>query len=189
MFEIPEGATVFIDHVQTRMESHGDEKVPAVDLSLAWLAPAAAIDTLCPGLADTLFTATPPALAEGTSAEGTLPFEPDKAHAFVRFPGLKLPIGVVFESAGYRLHVRKIGQRRAVVLPNCKVGKIRLSPQDGAQVELSLLVQCAEGIDVETAGTLDLWQQANAWCALAVPIEADDAQAEIETEGEEPVLP
>jgi hypothetical protein len=194
MFHIPEGSTVFIAHAQTRMEAHGDERVPAIDVSLSWFAPAMTLDELCPGLTDVLFTATPPALAEGRAVEGTLPFEPDKAHEFVRFPGLKMPFGVLFESAGYTLVLRKLGQRHFVTLSNCKVGKIRLTPQDGAQVELTLLAQCSQGVDIGTAGTLDLWQQANAWCSMSVPSgDEDDAQAEIPevatADDDEPGLP
>ena len=174
MFDIPDGTTVFIDHVQTRMEKHGDENVPAVDVSLTWRAPALTLETLDPGLTDTLFTATPPALAEGGSAEGNLPFESDPAHAFVRFPALKTPLGVVFDSVGYTLTLRKIGQRRAVTLSNCKIGKLRLTPQDGGYCEIMLLVQSAEGVDADVAGTLDVWQQASAWCALVAPQEGDD---------------
>lgn len=54
-FELTSPTSLRLDHVQTRMERHGEEHVPAIDLSLTWTTNNRALDMLHPELRRALY--------------------------------------------------------------------------------------------------------------------------------------
>lgn len=173
MFELQNPTSVKLDNAQTRMQHHGDQLVPAVDLDLTWKTHNTVLDTLMPGLREALYAADE--TADADQAELDLPID---ALSAVRFPLLKYPLKAGIEHCGMRLVVEYGlgGLGTDVVLTQCQVSKFEVSPISGGSVELSFRVSSAKDIDETTSGRLQLMQQREIVVRLLAPEVADTTE-------------
>jgi hypothetical protein len=171
MFELSQPTTVTLDNFQTRMQHHGDQLVPAVDLSLTWKTHNSALDALVPGLREMLFEKAEPE-PEAEQAEMDLPVD---ELGVIRF-ALKYPLRPLLDLHGMRLVVEYGlgGDRSDIVLSQCHVGKFEVTPINGGSVELAFKVSSAKDIDEDVTGRLPLMQQQDIVVRLTAPeVQAD----------------
>lgn len=175
MFELQNPTSVKLDNAQTRMQHHGDQLVPAVDLDLTWKTHNSVLETLMPGLREALY-AEEEATDPDEQAELDLPID---ALSAVRFPLLKYPLKASVEHHGLRLVVEYGlgGERSDIVLNQCHVSKFEVSPISGGSVELSFRVSSAKDIDETVSGRLQLMQQREIVVRLLPPeVQADTTE-------------
>lgn len=171
MFELSQPTTVTLDNFQTRMQHHGDQLVPAVDLSLTWKTHNRALDALVPGLREMLYAKAEPE-PESEQAEMDLPVDELSA---IRF-ALKYPLRSMLEFHGMRLVVEYGlgGERSDIVLNQCQASKFEITPINGGSLELSFRISSSKDIDEDVTGRLPLMQQQDIVVRLLAPeIQAD----------------
>lgn len=153
MFEIKQPSSVKLEHVQTRMEGHGEELVPAVDMHFTWVTGSSVLTMLHPRLRSTLFMAKRDGEAE--EPELDLPWETELP--YVRLPNLGFPLKLNGEQL--EMDVVIACGEGSLELQHCRLKKWRVTPLEGGTVELGFLVQCSSEIDEIVCGWLDMWQQ------------------------------
>jgi hypothetical protein len=124
---------------------HGDESVPAIDLRFSVNVSAAMLACFHPTLRWSLY--------EKREADGGDLADQGHECPNLRYKNLA-PLGWHYEGAGYELSVSHgIGATPPIMLPDCKVNKIAIDPQEGGTVIIGFRVQC-ELPGEETAGKL-----------------------------------
>ena len=180
MLEFTKPTRVFLDHVQSRVELHGDEKVPAIDLTLHFTGGNQVLDEVAPGLRSTFFT------AHTRQPSGKPQSEMDLAvddMPYLRAPTVVPPVRVDCETEGATVVVSNgIQASTSIRLTECKVHKVRLTPVEGGSVELKFSVSSASGIDAQIVGALSMKQQQEIELTLVAP-KADGQAAGTEVEG------
>jgi hypothetical protein len=157
MLEFIHPTGVFLDHVQSRIELHGEEKVLAIDLSMHYTGSNLVLEDVAPGLRETLFTAH--ARQPGKRAQGEIDLPVDDL-PHLRAPALVPPLRLDCELEGATVVVSNgIKAKTSIQLNLCKVHKVRVTAIEGGSTEVKFSVSCATGIDAQIVGTLSMKQQ------------------------------
>jgi hypothetical protein len=167
MFTLPEPTAIHLDHVQSRVEHHGDDKVPAIDLALTLKAHNRVLDSLHPQLRAMLFNANGAPQDDEQQQGLDLPISelPN-----VRVPGVAYPIKLDFEQQGARLFVEYgIDAGSGVQLTLCKLHKVRVTPIEGGSCEIKFALSSSAEIDEHVIGLLSMLQQQEITVTLTMP--------------------
>lgn len=184
MFELTNKTTLRLDHVQTRMERHGEDHVPAIDLSLTWTTNNRALDMLHPELRKALYAPLQaPGQDEPEQAEMDLPVD---ELPVVRFSRIKYPIKLDNEQTGMTVRIDYgLGGASDIELNTCKLSKFAVTPIEGGSVEIKMLLQCSSEIDEHVSGSLSMLQQSEIVLTMLPPLVddvIDGSQAAFEAE-------
>jgi hypothetical protein len=186
MLEFTQPTSVFLDHVQPRVELHGEEHVHAIDLSMTYTSNNRVLDAVAPGLRETLFAAhaRQPAKAQG---EMNLPVD-DLPH--LRAPALVQPLRLDCETEGATVVVSNgVKASTSIRLTECKVHKLRVTAIEGGSTEVKFSVSSASGIDAQVVGALSMKQQQEIELTLTGPkVEGQAGKGKAEAEGKGDVL-
>lgn len=136
MFTI-ENQQSILKSVNPRAEKHGDEHVPAVDISIQFDASNELLAHFGSKLRDSLYYKANRAQTEIDGVEAT---KPD-----LRNECLKGPLKLSYEGSGYRFHC-DIGAtgNMDISIPDCRVTKVKIDPRQGGSVTFSMQVQVTE---------------------------------------------
>lgn len=161
--------TVRMSNFNARSELNGDTRKPAADISCSASMPNTILDVLCPGLLQLLYERPKnPDLAEQAN--------PDALTA-LRMPLLGLPLKWALELDNRKLTIDYgLGGDSDIVLPECKVHKFTIEPQNGGTVLLGWMISGHP--DATQAGWLYDHQQQD----IVITLEADpqdDAQGKL----------
>lgn len=166
-FELLDFTGVKLDNVNSRMQKHGDDNVPALDLAITLTATNQVLDLIHHALRPTLFCAQGAQGHQPTQAEMDLPVD-DLPN--VRFPHLDYPVKYDSMLAGYTLTVDYgRGGEQNLRLKTCDIKTFRIRPIEGGSVEVKFTVQCADGIDERIVGKLSMLQQSEISITLEGP--------------------
>jgi len=166
-FELLDFTGVKLDNVNSRMQKHGEDNVPAIDLAITLTANNKALDLIHAHLRPWLFCAQGAQGIVPTQAEMDLPVDelPN-----VRFPYVDYPIKYDALLSGYTLTVDYgRGGESNLVLKTCEVKTYRISPIEGGSVEIKFTIQCADGVDERIVGKLAMLQQSEISITLEGP--------------------
>lgn len=173
MFELLTPTTVRLNNVQSRKEHHGEDLVAAIDLSLTWATNNRALAMVHPDLRASLYCdmRTP---AERAQVEMDLPVDelPN-----IRFTKLTYPLKLETEQSGMTLRVDYgLGDGSDLILMQCKLSKIRITPIEGGSTEIKWSLSSASDIDERITGKLSMLQQQDIVITLLQPaVEGSDA--------------
>jgi hypothetical protein len=171
MLEFTHPTGVFLDHVQSRIELHGEEKVLAMDLAMHYTGSNLVLNAVAPGLRSALFTAHARQADKASQHEMDLPVD-DLPH--LRAPALVPPLRLDCELEGATVVVSNgIKAKTSIQLNLCKVHKVRVTAIEGGSTEVKFSVSCATGIDAQIVGTLSMKQQQEIELTMVGP-KADD---------------
>lgn len=151
-FEIKDYSDVKFSNLNTRVEKHGAESVPAADLTFTMDAPNSVLNYFHDGLLEALYA---PA---ATDDEGDEPefdeVEPVSALPLLKFPDLA-PQKLDRKFAGYGLSLDYgLGGDSCIDIEGCEVGKFVLDPKEGGTVAVKFQVQCQAGLTEQIMGKL-----------------------------------
>jgi hypothetical protein len=151
-FSLPTMTRVTVQNVNVRSELHGDEHVPAVDLSIKQTGPNTLLCEFHGAPRGMLYEkADKPSKQQQASLEGV---EQVSDLPVLRCAEIEQPIKLNSEFAGYTLTVdRGLGGASNIVLGDCSVDKFRADCKEGGSVELAYRVQAAK-LDADTLGKL-----------------------------------
>jgi hypothetical protein len=149
---------VRLDHVNPRMEKHGDEHVPACDLGLSFRASNTVLGEFAPDLRAALYAR---------------PDEPDLADTPDHLPTLRFPLmGRVkwgLALAGYSLTYHAgIDDRSDIVLHDVELDRFGFVCMDGGTVEVSFRARCNP--EASVIGRLCGVMQSEISCTLVPPV-------------------
>ena len=150
MFTLPTPTFVTLTNLNTRVESHGDEKVSAIDLSIQHDAPNTVLDLFEPGLLDAFYKAA----EDGDDSQATMAGFEVSAKPVLRFPKLG-PQKVMTELTGFRFAIEYgINEEVGIVLGSVDVAKFTLELKEGGSVSLKYRVQTNTGLTEQIIGKL-----------------------------------
>jgi len=153
-FQIEQFTSVRLSNVNPRIEKHGPESVPAVDLNFIMDAPNDVLSYFDGGLLNALFTVRTEAQSDAqTEIDGLAPVShlPN-----LRFPKMS-PIKWDWQGAGYTLEIDYgLGGNRNMVLETCDVCKFVIDCKEGGTVELKFQVQVTAGLTEQIIGKLSM---------------------------------
>lgn len=152
MFQIEEFTEVRLTNINPRMEKHGVEDVPAVDINFVMDAPNDVLSYFDGALLNALYTAH-----EDPNAQEEIDgIEPVSHLPNLRFPKMA-PIKWDQKSPGYTLVIDYgLGAKSNLELENVEVGKFTICPKEGGTVELKFQCQCVAGLTERIIGKLAL---------------------------------
>lgn len=133
MFAIVDQACV-LEHVNVRIEKHGDEEQVAADLKLSTTIQAAWLGMFHEELREALYKPE----SERKGADLVSQAQPDE-RTFLRFTNVE-PLKLTDEMKG-RVTLAMPVSGDKVVLPESKLNKFTLYPKDGGSVEVTFRVQ------------------------------------------------
>ena len=172
-FEIEEFTTVRLSNVNPRMEKHGPESVPAVDMNFIMDAPNDVLSYFDGGLLNALYTVKTEEQAGQEEIDG---LDPVSHLPNLRFPKMA-PIKWDWRGAGYSIEIDYgIGHGKGVMLDGCEVGKFVIDPKEGGTVEIKFQVQAVAGLTEHILGKLSLMIGSEVSIVLTAP-KAMDAQS------------
>lgn len=166
--------TVTFTNFNTRTELNGETRKPASDISCRAQLPNSILNSFAPGLMQMLYERPKnPDLAEQA--------DPDAATA-LRLPLLGLPLDwdLVLEDRTLTIHYGLGDEKSNIVLPECRVHKFKITPQNGGTVLLTW--QISAHPDAKQAGWLYDHQATEIVISL-VEVKSDDVQAELPAVG------
>ncbi|MGE0745256.1 MAG: hypothetical protein AB7K86_08415 [Rhodospirillales bacterium] len=168
MFSL-ETQAVKITAVNPRTEIHGDEHVPAADISITFDAANDLLIDFAPTLRTMLFAKANK--TSGVPQQGELDaVEPASDMPALRDIGLEPPFKVKFEGAGYSVEIIVgITGDQNIDLDDAKVGKIRITPKEGGTVTFAMQIQ-ASGLDEAVLGRLCTLIGSEVRMALTPPV-------------------
>jgi hypothetical protein len=176
MLELLNPTAMFMDYVHSRVEHHGDDLVPAIDVALTWTTNNRALDDVAAGLRDALFTTHATSGEAKKQKEMDLPVD-ELPH--LRAPTIAPPIKLEFEMEGATFIIENgIKDDSAVTLGMCKVHKMRARPIEGGSVELKFIVSSASDITASVVGELSMKQQTEVSAMLRAPKVAGSSNGE-----------
>jgi hypothetical protein len=147
MFEILNPTTAKIASLTPRVETHGDEKVPAVSMTLKITGPNTILDLLRPGLLDAQYMAVP----DQEQLPGVEVSKPLLRTAAIQRFSVKMP-----QLSGYHLVVEHgIDESTAIDLHDVKVDKFVVDPFEGGSCEVSFRVGTSD-VDETYLGRLGM---------------------------------
>lgn len=166
-FELLDFTGVKLDNTNSRMQKHGEENVPALDLAITLTANNKVLDLIHHALRPTLFCAQGAQGKAPTQAEMDLPVD-DLPN--VRFPHLDYPVKYDSMLTGYTLTVDYgRGGESNLRLKTCDIKTFKITPIEGGSVEVKFTVQCADGVDERIVGKLSMLQQSEISITLEGP--------------------
>jgi hypothetical protein len=162
-------ATVKFANLNTRTELNGETRRPAADINCSAQLPNTVLNDFAPGLLQFLYEPPKnPDLAEQA--------EPDAVTA-LRFPQLGLPLDWELALENRKVTIDYgLGGDSNIVLPECKVHKFKITPQNGGTVLVNW--QISAHPDDEQAGWLYEHQQQDIVLSIEAPLQ-DDSQQEL----------
>ena len=170
-FEIESYTSVKFTSMNTRVEKHGPESVPAVDLSFTMDAPNDVLSYFDGGLLSAMYK--PIDNAEPAQQDEIDGIEPVSNLPALRFPKMA-PIKWDWDGAGYTLSIDYgLGESRALVLAGLEVGKFVLDLKEGGTVEVRFRVQCSAGLTEAIIGKLAMMIGQEVRIELLAPKAAD----------------
>lgn len=183
-FQIENFTDALIRGVNPRAEMHGNDPVPAADISVRIVVPNTFLDLLSPVLRTMLYKP-----ADGSSAQQDLAgVEAISDTPMLRSDMLEQPIRLKTEVVGRNLEIDYgTGGKSNIVLPTCNVNEFKANCMDGGSVELGFRIQ-ASGINEKTMGKLATLIRHEVKLRLTVSEEAS-AQASLIDTGAPPALP
>lgn len=148
-FEVDPGTQVRFSHLNIRDEKHGDETVPACDLTFIWQA-ANSVLTMFDGKLLTSLYGPPTEAMEQGGLDGVEPVS--------QFPTLKFPYMASIKWADVATASLSIdyGLGKTLDLTPCKIHKFVLDCNEGGTVELKFTASCSAGLTERTLGKLAL---------------------------------
>ncbi len=151
-FSLPTMTRVNVTNVNVRSELHGDDHVPAVDLSIKLTTSNLVLSEFDGVLRGMLYEkAGKPSKEQQASLDGV---EQVSDLPALRCHCIEQPIRLTNEYAGYNLRVdRGLGGASNIVLGGCSVDKFRADCKEGGTVELSFRVQASK-LDADVLGKL-----------------------------------
>ena len=169
MFEIPTKTNLTLVHSQSRIERHGDDKVPALDLRFRLKGSNRAMDFVAPGLRRALMIKGQPE-AKPDDAQQSLNLNVDELGRLA-FPDMKYPIKFEHEHMGHTLAVEH-GTKDELVLSLCKVHRFEVTPVPGGSCEIEFSVSSSADIDEHLIGAFGVKAQTDVMASLTAPTEA-----------------
>jgi hypothetical protein len=169
MFDLNEQAVTFANF-NARTELNGETRKPASDISCRAQLPNKVLDMFYPGLLGMLYERPKnPDLVEQGSAEG---------FTALRMPLLGLPLDwdLVLDNRTLTIHYGLGDDKSNLVLPECKVHKFKITPQNGGTVLVAW--QISAHPDAKQAGWLYDHQTTEIVISLE-EVKAADPQAEL----------
>lgn len=168
----PEARDVKLRHVQTRMEKHGEDDVPALDLAISVTGGNALLDMIHSDLRAMLFKPLDPQAADGQQ-EIDLPVDDRPS---VRVPGLTLPIKIDREQVGMTLKVAYGATgKQDMVLGAVKLSKPKVASLiEGGSCELHFNLSSTD-VSEKVIGKLSLLQGHEISITLTAP-EVEDVK-------------
>lgn len=153
-FELTTMTEVLIRSTNNRAENHGNDLVPAVDLSLLLTGSNDILNLLEPGLRDVLYRSAREGedVARGETAD--LPGTELTDAPVLRSAVLGMPIVIDREIVGRDLVIDYgAGGRSNITLSTCSVNSFKADCKEGGTVELQFRVQCS-GVSEKALGKL-----------------------------------
>jgi len=182
-FEIEEFTNVRLSNVNPRMEKHGPESVPAVDMNFIMDAPNDVLSYFDGGLLNALYTVKTEAQTGQKEIDG---IEPISHLPNLRFPKMA-PIKWDWRGAGYTIELDYgLGSGSNIQLDQCEVGKFQIDPKEGGTVELKFQVQAVAGLTEQIIGKLSMMIGQEVSIALIAPKVIDSDSASVM---DEPLFP
>ncbi|HKX40897.1 MAG TPA: hypothetical protein VJO99_07050 [Burkholderiaceae bacterium] len=146
-FALPAFTPVVVEHINLRDESHGDDKVPAVDIKLSKEMHNSVLEQFAPGLRSWLyFKSTTPREAAKNEPQGALELDEGEPNdrPDLRFPELDV-LKWHGEQLGRVLTLEYgIGGKSNVRLSDCRANEFRLECKEGGTVKVTWRVQRAQ---------------------------------------------
>lgn len=164
MFELTQQAVTFTNF-NARTELNGDTRKPASDISCRAQLPNSILNAFYPGLLEMLYERPKaPDLVEQGSEEG---------YTSLRMPLLGLPLDwdIVLDNRTLTIDYGLGDDKSNIVLPECKVHKFKITPQNGGTVLVAW--QISAHPDAKQAGWLYDHQQTDIVISLAEVKQAD----------------
>jgi hypothetical protein len=149
-FELNSLTYVTLGNLNNRVEKHGDDSVPAIDLTISYDAPNSILETFQPGMLDSFYRK-----AEAGD-EGQEPIEGLEVSEkpLLRFSQMA-PIKLGTELVGYKFAIDYgIDEDTAIVLDTCMVKKFTLDLMEGGSVGVKFQVQTNTGLTERILGKL-----------------------------------
>lgn len=168
MFNLDKTAVKFANF-NARTELNGEKRTPAADINIMAQLPNDVLEDFAPGLLSFLYEVPKnPDIVEQA--------DPEKPTA-LRFPQLGLPIDFELQLDQHKITIDYgLGGESNVVLPECKVHKFKLTPQNGGTVQVGF--QISAHPDEKQAGWLYDHQQQEIYLSIEAP-EVDDTQGSL----------
>jgi hypothetical protein len=153
VFEIQDFAAVKLTNINPRIEKHGTESVPAVDMNFTLTAANSVLEQFSPDLLLALYGEPD---EDGEEQEELESVEPISLFTVLRFPKIN-PIKWDSKHAGYALAIDYgLGGKSCLEIEGCEVGKFVLDCMEGGTVEVRFQVQCNSGLTEKIMGKLSL---------------------------------
>lgn len=170
MFEIETPTQLRLTNINPRMEKHGAEDVPAVDINFILDAPNDVLSYFDGALLNALYT-----VHEDTAAQEEIDgIDPVSHLPNLRFPKMA-PIKWDWKGSGYTLVVDYgLGAKSNLELENVEVGKVLIDCKEGGTVELKFQCQCVAGLTERIIGKLALMIGQEVSIELHAPESVDD---------------
>lgn len=149
-FEIESFTTCKLTSINPRVEKHGPESIPAVDLNFILDAPNSILSCFDGALLSAMYQKT-----EAVDEQGGL----DGVEPVSHLPNLRFPkmASIKWDSkhAGFSLCIEYgLAQTANIELDGCEVGKFILGLNEGGTVEVKFQVQCQSGLTERIMGKL-----------------------------------
>ena len=176
-FQLTQYTAVKMTNLNTRIEKHGPESVPAVDLTFTMDAQNKILDDFHCDLLDSIYTTRETSFDLQESIEGVeeIAYLPN-----LRFTAMD-PIKWNWNGSGYEFSVDYgLGGDRALVLECVEVGKIVIDPKEGGTVELKFRVQCNAGLTEAIIGKLAMMNGQEVKIMLHAPTTVEQTGAKFD---------
>lgn len=165
-FELIEFTAVKMTNLNTRIEKHGTESIPAVDLTFVMDVHNLVLDQFHKDLLTSIYTRKEQSPDVQDRIEG---LEEISNLPNLRFPYMA-PIKWDWTGSGYDFEVDYgLGDARALALETVNVGKIVIDPKEGGTVEIKFQVQCQSGLTEAIIGKLAMMNGQEVKIALRAP--------------------
>jgi hypothetical protein len=176
-FEIEDFESVRLTNVNPRMEKHGPEAVPAVDINFVMDKPNSVLSYFDGTLLTALYKPATEAAEDQEELDG---IDPISSFPCLRFPKMAR-IKWDWRGAGYTLAIDYgLGEGRNLELEGCEVGKVVLDCKEGGTVEIKFQVQCDKGLTEHILGKLALMIGQEVSIMLAAPKTLEETGAKFD---------
>ena len=185
-FEIETVKSVRLSNVNPRMEKHGPDSVPAVDMNFIFETTNDVLAYFDGFLLTALYTARTEAQSDQGEFDG---LEPVSQLPNLRFPKMA-PIKWDWRGAGYTLELDYgLGGNRNIVLDTCEVCKFVIDCKEGGTVELKFQVQVTAGLTEQIIGKLSMLIGQEVGITLRAPQTLGGQYSEVLDKFGEPLFP
>ena len=149
-FELKSPTYVELTNLNNRIEKHGTDSVPAIDLTISYDAPNTILETFQPGMLDSFYREA----EAGDDSQEVIEGLEVSDKPLLRFSQMA-PIKLGTKMAGYTLMVDYgLDEESALVLDTCTVHKFTLDLMEGGSVGVKFQVQTNTGLTERILGKL-----------------------------------